>query len=436
MTSRTLIASINGQQVGTLHDQAGLWAFEYCPQWLGWDYRFPLSPQLPLQAAPIIDGGSIRPVQWYFDNLLPEEGQRRLLAADARIDGADAFALLAWYGAESAGSLTLLPADSSTLEQGEQRRALPDQALSQRIRALPHIALTHNAPKRMSLAGAQHKLAVEFDGEQIYEPIGQRASSHILKPDHPDPDYPHSVVNEWFVMELARALGLSVPIVHRNYVPEPVYLIERFDRVPQNGQWLRRHVVDACQLLGLDRSFKYAQGNMDTLSRLARACRSPAVARTRLFNWLVFNVLTGNSDAHLKNLSFMVSNAGVQLAPHYDLLSIAIYDSPAFDKTAWPNLTSLAWPILGASRFVEINRAVLIEAAQVLGIQRATAERLLASQLSRISDAATTLYLGFETDAAVRVQANPDLGAALAGESRALRAIIYGVIREMLIRLR
>ena len=40
-------------------------------------------------------------------------------------------------------------------------------------------------------------------------------------------------------------------------------------------------IIDACQLLGLDRSFKYSQGSMDNLAALAKACRSPAVARTR-----------------------------------------------------------------------------------------------------------------------------------------------------------
>ncbi|MEZ3137359.1 HipA N-terminal domain-containing protein [Stutzerimonas kunmingensis] len=45
------------------------------------------------------DGATSRPVQWYFDNLLPEEGQRTLLASSAQLDAHDAFALLAHYGA-------------------------------------------------------------------------------------------------------------------------------------------------------------------------------------------------------------------------------------------------------------------------------------------------------------------------------------------------
>ena len=63
----------------------------------------------------------------------------------------------------------------------------------------------------MSLAGAQHKLAVVLDNGTLFESVGARPSPHMLKPDHPDPDYPHSVANEWFVMRLARKIGLDVP---------------------------------------------------------------------------------------------------------------------------------------------------------------------------------------------------------------------------------
>src|SRR5690606_41609348 len=68
---------------------------------------------------------------------------------------------------------------------------------SRRIQQMPHIPLTHEAKKRMSLAGAQHKLAVILDHDELYEPEGSTASTHILKPDHPDLSYAHSVINEW-----------------------------------------------------------------------------------------------------------------------------------------------------------------------------------------------------------------------------------------------
>lgn len=411
MSGRSLRASINQQEVGSLQEVAGLWSFQYTPDWLANPKGFALSPHIPLSAQPLLDGASQRPVQWYFDNLLPEEDQRVLLAKDARLDAADAFGLLAWYGAESAGSLTLLPPEAAP-QTTEPLRPLPDDALQARIRQLPRAPLTHAAVKRMSLAGAQHKLAVVLQDGALFEPAGATPSTHILKPDHPDADYPHSVINEWFYG------GIT-------------YLIDRFDRVPDAQGWQRRHAIDACQLLGLDRSFKYTQGSMDSLAALANACRSPAVARSRLFGWLVFNVLVGNSDAHLKNLSFLVSHEGVQLAPFYDLLSVATYDSPAFDKTGWPAHTQLAWPVLDVRHFSDIRRGLLLKAGTALNLVKGTAERLLERLRSRIVSEAEALYAEVEAENARIVHARPELAATMAGESRCVRAISHTVIKEM-----
>jgi serine/threonine-protein kinase HipA len=430
MSGRSLRALIDQTEVGNLQEVAGLWSFQYAADWLGNPRRFALSPHLPLTTESLLDGASKRPVQWYFDNLLPEEGQRVLLAEDAMLDTADAFGLLAWYGAESAGSVTLLMPDAAP-HTTQPLRPLSDDSLETRIRQLPKAPLTHAAIKRMSLAGAQHKLAVVLQNNALFEPAGATPSTHILKPDHPDEDYRHSVINEWFVMRLAKRLGLDVPNVHRRYVPSPVYLIDRFDRTSEGYGWQRRHVIDACQLLGLDRSFKYSQGSMENLAALANACRSPAVARSRLFGWLVFNALVGNSDAHLKNLSFLVSHEGVQLAPFYDLLSVASYETPAFDKKAWPEQTQLAWPILGVRHFSDIRRGLLLEAGATLNLAKGTADRLLENLRSRAVLEAEALYAEVETENARIAHARPELSVTMAGESRCLRAIVHIVIKEM-----
>ena len=183
--------------------------------------------------------------------------------------------------------------------------------------------------------------------------------------------------------------------------------------------------------MGLDRSFKYSQGSLDSLAALANACRSSAVARARLFGWLVFNVLIGNSDAHLKNLSFLVSHEGVQPAPFYDLLSVAIYDTPAFDKKGWPAQTQLAWPILGVRRFADIDRTLLLEAGAALNLAKGTATRLLENLRSHIAKEAEALHAEVETENAGITRERPVLTATMAGESRCLRAILHTVIKEM-----
>lgn len=424
MTGRSLHASINGRQVGMLAEENGVWSFHYAGAWLRSADRYPLSPTLPVQEAAIVDGSTQRPVQWFFDNLLPEEGQRLLLSKSAKIREADAFGLLEHYGAESAGALTLLKPGEPEPTEGTLK-TLSDKSLSRRIQDLPNVPLTRKASKRMSLAGAQHKLAVVIEGGKLYEPVGARASTHILKPDHPDEDYPHSVINEWFSMRLAKAMGLDVPTVERRYVPEPVYLIERFDREKVDGHWRRLHAIDACQLLNLDRSYKYSQGSIETLAKLAAACRGPAVVRTKLFQWLVFNVLIGNSDAHLKNLSFQVSASGVSLAPHYDLLATGLYESRLYQQKNWPDRTTLAWPILEAQRFSELSFDGLTEAGHALGLQKPAAERLIRQQREKIAEKAEQIYTASLDEEPVPTQA----------EQRCLRGIIHSVIRPMALQL-
>src|SRR3546814_9871747 len=128
---------------------------------------------------------------------------------------------------------------------------------------------------------------------------------------------------------------MTVPDVSRRYLPAPLYLIERFDRSLGPAGVQRLHASDACQLLNLDRQCKYQQGSIEVLAKIASLCRNKLQTRWRLYDWLIFNILTGNNDAHLKNLSFLVGPEGVNLAPHYDMPSTACYESRAYEKDAW-----------------------------------------------------------------------------------------------------
>ena len=47
----------------------------------------PVSPALPRSQLLHRDGATTRPVQWYFDNLLPEEHLRVRIATEANIAG-------------------------------------------------------------------------------------------------------------------------------------------------------------------------------------------------------------------------------------------------------------------------------------------------------------------------------------------------------------
>lgn len=439
--ARALNVFADARQVGQLREQDDIWEFEYDPEWQTSPDAFDLSPALSRRTPLHRDGSSQRPVQWYFDNLLPEESLRTLLSHEAAIPEADAFGLLAHFGRESAGSLTLLRPGESEAGIGG-RSELSPAALSQRIDRLPKAPINRDAPKRMSLAGAQHKLLVIYEEDgALFEPVGGTPSTHLLKPNHPDAGYPASVVNEYFTMRLAHRMRLRVPAVHRLWVPQPVYLIDRFDRVPTAGGKAieRMHIVDACQLLNKSRAFKYTEASVETLNALIACCRSKASARQELFRWLVFNVLVGNGDNHLKNLSFVVHPDGVELAPAYDLLSTAVYDTRAVaDADAkWPS-TRLALPLPGAETFGGVTRAHLVEAGRALQLPAKAIDRELDRMSAGLPAAADDLIAEIAHEAASEVAQcpNPEAASAfLPGEMRLLRSIRSIVIQDMLSRI-
>jgi serine/threonine-protein kinase HipA len=418
---RELIASINGAEVGVLRDEANLWSFEYAPAWTTAGDGYDLAPDLPRAARKIIDGATTRPVQWFFDNLLPEENARDLLAREARIAGSDSFGLLAYYGKESAGSITLL--NRGEIPEPPGYVALSDSELHQRIAKLPQQSLAAGAPKHMSNAGAQHKLAVCVRDGALFHPKGNAPSTHLLKPDHQDKvRWPNTVANEYFVMKLAAALELPVPEVHIRYVPDPVYLIDRFDRVMSGGETQRLHVIDACQLLGLDRTFKYQQSNVATLIRCIDRCNRPALARQQVLSWVIFNLLTGNADGHLKNLSFRISAQGIELAPFYDLVSTECYRATPESDPRWP-ARDLSLRVGNASTFGTVTPGDVLAFAKELGTNQRAAVRSLNEMTERIVPAAERLAGEFEN------MNIPE--ASRGGELLVLRQIQQIVIREM-----
>lgn len=73
---RRLTIFINQVQVATLHEDHDLWTLAYLPSWATREESFDLCPALPRTQLLNRDGATLRPVQWYFDNLLPEEKLR------------------------------------------------------------------------------------------------------------------------------------------------------------------------------------------------------------------------------------------------------------------------------------------------------------------------------------------------------------------------
>lgn len=315
-----------GHRVGTLALVDGRLNFCYAPGWLSHPNARALSVSLPLQAGPFDD----RKTRPYFAGLLPEGHMRRLIAQRFQVSGQNDFALLDHIGGECAGAVTFL----------EPGQALPVPPRSKGIQWLDDgevVAILDELPRRpmlvgqdglrLSLAGAQDKLPVVFEGGRIGLPLNGTPSTHILKPAiHAVPD---SVINEGFCLALAEAMQLkpAQSAIHR-VLDRTFLLVERYDRlVDAQGHRQRLHQEDFCQALGVVPEMKYQNEGGPDLAQcfgLVRGVTRPSAPHVlRLLDHIIFNALIGNHDAHAKNFSLLYAGKAPVLAPFYDMLSTA-----------------------------------------------------------------------------------------------------------------
>ena len=325
--SNALNVYLRSIKVGRLWLEKGRqFSFQYDQHWLAGEQSVPLSISLPLQSEPYADDTA----RAFFTNLLPESELRKVIARNLGVSEGNDYALLEAIGGECAGAVTLLPDDVPLSETGKYRLLL-DEQLNELIRELPvRPMLAGDKDIRLSLAGAQSKLPVYYDdnAHQIYVPVGNRASSHILKP--PIKFYPDTVENEFFCMQLANRMGLPVPVTAVLHKEQKLYLVRRYDRPKsEDGKVVRLHQEDFCQALGIAAEMKYEKEGGPSLQRCFELLRNismtPVVDIRNLLGWVVFNYLIGNADAHGKNISLLFREDGPVLAPFYDLMSTVVY---------------------------------------------------------------------------------------------------------------
>ena len=369
MMAHELDVWLFADHVGTLSLVEGRLNFCYVPTWLAQPNAAALSISLPLQAEPFDDHKS-RP---FFAGLLPEGQMRRLIAQQFQISGQNDFALLDNIGGECAGAVTFL-------KPGQTLRApimagdvqwLSDEEVVAILDELPrHPMLAGKDGLRLSLAGAQDKLPVVFDGHRIGLPRNGTPSSHILKP--PIHAVEDSVINEGFCMALAEGMQLKPAkskvhvVLNRSFL-----LVERYDRLSDpKGSRLRLHQEDFCQALCVVPEMKYQNEGGPDLAQcfeLVRHVTRPSAPHVlRLLDVVIFNALIGNHDAHGKNFSLLYSGKTPVLAPLYDTLSTAVY----------PTLTpKMAMKIGSKYKFSEVQARHWEQFAESTGLAKAQARK-------------------------------------------------------------
>jgi serine/threonine-protein kinase HipA len=319
-----LIVLIDNEVVGHLWlDERKRFCFQYETNWINTS-KIPLSLSIPLRDEPYLDDEP----HAFFANLLPEQKIREVVARNLGVSLQNDFGLLEKIGGDCAGAVSLYP-EGARLSEEKAYSPLSTTELSKIIKELPQKPLlAGEIGFRLSLAGAQKKLPVYFYEEKFYLTHGGVPSNYIIKP--PIEILDGTVENEAFCMALAGEIGLNVP---HSFIYELegllLFVIKRYDRAAFDDGIKRLHQEDFCQALSISPEYKYENEGGPSFVQCVNLIRTKSSRSGKdvlsVLDWLIFNLLIGNSDAHGKNVSLLLLPQGPILAPFYDLISTRIY---------------------------------------------------------------------------------------------------------------
>jgi len=187
---------------------------------------------------------------------------------------------------------------------------------------------------RFSLAGVQLKFsAVMETSGGLTIPADGMGGSWVVK--LPSVRFPAVPENEFVMLELARTIGIAVPqnrlidIKDIQGLPEDAGRMEgkalaaqRFDRGPGAE---RIHMEDFAQVFGLFPDDKYDRRSYANIAYVLWA-ETGQETTYEFFRRLVFSVLIGNADMHLKNWSLLYPDRRKPvLSPAYDFVATLPY---------------------------------------------------------------------------------------------------------------
>ncbi|MGB8352606.1 MAG: type II toxin-antitoxin system HipA family toxin [Chthoniobacteraceae bacterium] len=329
--SRTLDVWFYGNKAGRLvQDDSGRLSFAYDADYLK-SRAWPLSVSLPLREEEFGDHVA-RP---FFSGLLPDDLVRKKIARLVGVSEKNPFSLLEIIGGECAGAVAFYPEGTSPHQENHEDIQILDEhhldEIFDHLKRRPLFAGEKDI--RLSLAGAQDKLAVRMIGDKIALMRGGAPTTHILKTLMVGrEEIKDSVHNELFCLMLAARCGISAAQAQiRHTAKEPFLLVERYDRKWQGDNVVRLHQEDFCQALSVPPENKYEReggpGILACLDEIQRHSVQPIPDRIAFLNAVIFNYLIGNADAHGKNFSLLHEEGKPRLAPAYDLLSTAVYST-------------------------------------------------------------------------------------------------------------
>jgi serine/threonine-protein kinase HipA len=328
--ARMLNVYLHAHLVGHLtQDKDGQMSFEYLESWLAKPGAAALSQSLPVRKERFPS----KECRGFFGGILPEESKREIIARNLGISARNDYAMLEQIGGECAGAATFIPAGQELPKRDYHYRKLDAKELAGILRELPKRPLLAGEKGiRLSLPGAQDKVAVRIDGEEVSLPLGGAPSTHILKPAALR--FAGVVSNEALCMTLAAHMNLPAAKVETRKVEDVEYLlVERYDRkhVTIGGApgIERLHQEDFCQAQNIVSELKYQKEGGPSFKQcftlLRNVSSAPVIELANFLDAAIFNYLVGNNDAHGKNFSLLYLDKEIRLAPLYDAISTIYY---------------------------------------------------------------------------------------------------------------
>lgn len=291
----------------------------------------------------------------FFEGLLPEGDVKRRISDFLHISETSTLKLLQELGGECAGMISILPEGEINRTKNsydfslDNYEPLAKEKLSEYIKNInTRPLLKAKAQLRLSLAGAQEKLPLVYKDGGFYLPKKGAPSTHIIKPTGQG-ELSNLSANEYICMKLAERSGLRVPRTELMQIEGSEFLlIERYDRICQGNRISRIHQEDICQALGVFSDFKYQNDGGPSIADICHLLKTktsvPLLELRAFLQYVLFNFIIGNCDAHGKNYSLILQDNFVKLAPIYDTVCTLIY----------PNLTQKLSMKIG--KHVEIKK--------------------------------------------------------------------------------
>ena len=290
--------------------------FRYTPEYLENPKAFLLDPlHLPLSADTFDADRPHAGVHGVFEDSLPDDWGRRLLVRRYKLDRKNQRIpqLLQLLGAQGLGALSYMEKDRPDLKTtGVPIRHLQKLALLtkrfEQDEAVDDDELSLLFQAGSSPGGARPKALVKDESGSY---LAKFASAR---------DQLDVVSLEAAAMELGRRAGIETADSRLLALgSRKCLLVKRFDINEAGG---RNHMISMQSLLKAD-GYYYA-GYRDMAEVIRHVSTQPRQDLQKLYRQMVFNVMIGNTDDHVKNFIMLHNDEGWQLSPAFDKKALSL----------------------------------------------------------------------------------------------------------------